>query len=92
MAMGIHCTEHATPSIRKKLAVTSLTCGGRSVGVVLLRTKTTFFLGGGSVFISKHADFHFVVIFLTCVFQFKFCQFVDKGMKVFHLQANVHLH
>jgi hypothetical protein len=32
-----------TPSIRKKLALTSPTSGGRSVGIVRLRTKSTEF-------------------------------------------------
>jgi hypothetical protein len=44
-AVGIRCAEHATPPIRKKLALTSPTCGGRSVGIVRLRTKATE--GGG---------------------------------------------
>jgi hypothetical protein len=38
-AGGIRCADHATPSIRIKLALTLLTSGGRSVGVVCLRTK-----------------------------------------------------
>jgi hypothetical protein len=39
-AGGIRCTDHATPSIsKKKLALTSPTSGGRSVGIVRLRTK-----------------------------------------------------
>jgi hypothetical protein len=38
-AGGIRCADHATPSIRKKLALTSPTSGGRSVGIVRLRTK-----------------------------------------------------
>jgi hypothetical protein len=33
----------SSPSIRKKLALTSLTSGGRSVGIVRLRTEATFF-------------------------------------------------
>jgi hypothetical protein len=37
--VGIRHTDHATPSIRKKLALTWLTSGGRSVGIVLSRTK-----------------------------------------------------
>jgi hypothetical protein len=37
---GIHCADHATPSIRKKLALTSPTSGGRSVGIVRVRTKS----------------------------------------------------
>jgi hypothetical protein len=36
---GIRCADHATPSNRKKLALTSPTSGGRSVGIVRLRTK-----------------------------------------------------
>jgi hypothetical protein len=42
-AMGIRCVGHATPSIRKKLALTSSTGGSRSVGIVLLRAKPTEF-------------------------------------------------
>jgi hypothetical protein len=42
-AVGIRCTDHATPSIRKKLALTSPTSGGRLVGIVRLRTKATEF-------------------------------------------------
>jgi hypothetical protein len=36
---GIRCADQATPSIRKKLALTSPKSGGRSVGIVRLRTK-----------------------------------------------------
>jgi hypothetical protein len=36
---GIRCADHAPPSIHKKLALTSPTSGGRSVGIVRLRTK-----------------------------------------------------
>jgi hypothetical protein len=32
-AVGIRCADHATPSTRKSLALTSPTCGGRSVGI-----------------------------------------------------------
>jgi hypothetical protein len=39
-AVGIRCAGHVTPFIRKRLALTSPTCGGRSVGVVRLRTKS----------------------------------------------------
>jgi hypothetical protein len=43
-AVGIRCADHATSSIRKKLALTSPTSGGRSVGIVRLRTKSTEFV------------------------------------------------
>jgi hypothetical protein len=41
MAMGNHCTDHAAPTIHKGWYL--LTSGGRSVGVVHLRTKATEF-------------------------------------------------
>jgi hypothetical protein len=41
--VGIRCRDHATPSIRKKLALTSTTSVGCSVGIVHLRTKATEF-------------------------------------------------
>jgi hypothetical protein len=41
-AVGIRCADHATPS-PLKLALTSPTSGGRSVGIVGLRTKATEF-------------------------------------------------
>jgi hypothetical protein len=42
-AVGIRCADHATPSTRKRLALTSPTSGGRSVGIVRLRTTATEF-------------------------------------------------
>jgi hypothetical protein len=39
--LEIRCAGHATLSMRKKLAVTSPTSGGPSVGIVRLRTKAT---------------------------------------------------
>jgi hypothetical protein len=38
-AVGIRRADHVTPSIRKKLAITSPTSGGRSVGIVRSRTQ-----------------------------------------------------
>jgi hypothetical protein len=42
--MGIHCADHATLSIDKKLALTSPTSGGHSVGIVRSRTKAMEFV------------------------------------------------
>jgi hypothetical protein len=38
-AVGISYADHVAPSIRKKLAITSPTSGGRSVGIVRSRTQ-----------------------------------------------------
>jgi hypothetical protein len=42
-AVGTRCADHVTPIYPQKLALTSPTGGGRSVGIVRLRTKATEF-------------------------------------------------
>jgi hypothetical protein len=42
-AVGIRHAAHVAPSTRKKLAITSPTSGGRSVGIVRSRTQTMEF-------------------------------------------------
>jgi hypothetical protein len=42
-AVGIRHADHVTSYIRKKLAITSPTSGGRSVGIVLSQTQTMEF-------------------------------------------------
>jgi hypothetical protein len=42
--MGIRCANHVTPLYQQKLALTSPTGGGRSVGMVRSRTKATEFV------------------------------------------------
>ena len=42
-AVGTRCADHVTPLYPQKLALTSLTGGGRSVGIVRVRTKATEF-------------------------------------------------
>ena len=42
--MGIRCAKHVTPLYPQKLALTSPTGGGRSVGIVRWRTKATEFI------------------------------------------------
>jgi hypothetical protein len=41
--LGIRHVDHVAPSICKKLAITSPTSGGRSVGMVRSRTQTMEF-------------------------------------------------
>ena len=43
MAVGNRCADHVTPLYPQKLALTSPTAGGRSVGTVRSRTKVTEF-------------------------------------------------
>ena len=43
-AVGNRCADHVTPLYPQKLARTSPTCGGRSVGIVRVRTKATEFV------------------------------------------------
>ena len=42
-AVGTRCADHVTPLYPQKLALTSPTGGGRSVGIVRMRTKATEF-------------------------------------------------
>jgi hypothetical protein len=42
-AVEIRHADHVAPSIRKKLAITSPTSGGRSAGIVRSRTQATEF-------------------------------------------------
>jgi len=43
-AVGTRYADHVTPLYPQKLALTSPTGGGRSVGIVRVRTKATEFL------------------------------------------------
>ena len=43
-AVGIRCADHVTRLYPQKLALTSPTGGGRSVGIVRSRTKATEFV------------------------------------------------
>ena len=51
--MGTRCADHVTPLYPQKLALTSLTGGGRSVGIVRSRTKATEFSLVSVVWIKK---------------------------------------
>ena len=42
-AVGTRCVDHVTPLYPQKLALTSPTGGGHSVGIVRVRTKATEF-------------------------------------------------
>ena len=67
--MGKRCADHVTPLYPQKLALTSPTGGGRSVGIVRSRTKATEFSlvlvsvlpDAGYVYQLKHAGVTFIV-------------------------------
>jgi len=42
--VGTRCDDHVTPLYPQKLALTSPTGGGRSVGIVRVQTKATEFI------------------------------------------------
>ena len=48
--MGTRCADHVTPLYPQKLALTSPTGGGRSVGIVRVRTKATELRGRDLVY------------------------------------------
>jgi len=57
-AVGIRCADHVTPLYPQKLALTSPTSGGYSVGIVRSRTKATEFYQFLAVGLLKiHQDF-----------------------------------
>jgi hypothetical protein len=66
--VGIRCADHATPSTRKRLALTSPTSGGRSVGIVRLRTKATEFIQKGL----------FRCAYETCVLERIYTRHIEK--------------
>ena len=56
------CADHVTPLYPQKLALTSPTGGGRSVGIVRVRTKATeFSLDGKQLHVSACVGHHQVV-------------------------------
>ena len=68
MAVGTRCADHVTPLYPQKLALTSPTGGGRSVGIVRSRTKATEFS-----FFLVHVNNQLDALFLMCLFHFSTC-------------------
>jgi len=67
--VGTRCADHVTPLYPQKLALTSPTGGGRSVGIVRVRTKTTEYLTKFFLFIHMSGFRHFKgKIFLNIFF------------------------
>jgi len=51
--VGTRCADHVTPLYPQKLALTSPTGGGRSVGIVRVRTKAKELMEHASYIINK---------------------------------------
>jgi len=51
--VGTRCADHVTPLHPQKLALTSPTGGGRSVGIVRVRTKATEFFYTSRILINS---------------------------------------
>jgi len=66
--VGTRCADHVTPLYPQKLALTSPTGGGRSVGIVRVRTKATeFFYIVCYFFSAKCILFHNSNVFGSCI-------------------------
>jgi hypothetical protein len=62
MEVGISNADHAAPSTRKKVALTTPTRGGRSVGIVRSRTQATEFRFS-SVYLSYTIHMELLAVF-----------------------------
>ena len=60
--MGIRCADHVTPLYPQKFALTSPNGGGRSVGIVRLRTKATELFGDLSLNFVRHTRYVEIVV------------------------------
>ena len=70
-AVGNRCADHVTPLYPQKLALTSSTGGGRSVGIVRVRTKATELkCNPDTVITDPDSQFCMAVLILT------FCNFL----------------
>ena len=63
-AVGTRCADHVTPLYPQKLALTSPTGGGRSVGIARVRTKATEFFCFVlyDMYVSCHRHFFLVLL------------------------------
>ena len=63
-AVGTRCADHVTPLYPQKLALNSPTGGGRSVGIVRVRTKATEFFIHSPFFSLQNAVCFIILIYL----------------------------
>jgi hypothetical protein len=75
--VGIRCVDHATLSIRKKLALTWPTSCGRSEGIVPSRTKATCHV----VSVTDPYGHNLGSLDRRCVFQYLELRMIDKVQK-----------
>jgi hypothetical protein len=70
------------PSIRKKLALTSLTSGGRSAGIVRLRTEATEFFLLCYIELISYISMRFDILTVTDIQIMDFCDVTPCNTKV----------
>ena len=87
MAVGIRCADHVTPLYPQKLALTSPTGGGRSVGIVRLRTKATEFFFRNEIWTilidPKRLRIFFVILFPSYFFGMENMHYTKNWMALF---------
>jgi hypothetical protein len=84
--VGSRCANHVTPLYPQKLALTSSTGGGRSVGMVRLRTKATEYYNITRISLEEHTQTRhsffqdFVVVQMRSAL---FCDFTHRRIVFF---------
>ena len=80
--MGIRCADHVTSLYPQKLALTSSTGGGRSVGIVSSRTKATvfFFLRTNKTILTKADKGKSIIVMIEDKYEVKMNKFLCEAI------------
>ena len=65
--MGTRCADHVTPLYPQKLALTSPTGGGHSVGIARVRTKATDFSFSLAANLGLQSKAHCIIIIIIII-------------------------
>ena len=91
-AVGSRCADHVTPLYPQKLALTSPTCGGRSVGIVRVRTKATEFFFIRIIMYVLFCIFFLIVLFcvlFVCKCVLYYCHRVSIQLQVTNITISI---
>ena len=86
-AVGTCCADHVTPLYPQKLVLTSPTGGGRSVGIVRVRTKATEFFFYWSRDAPTGLTFNNCTLCPHCIYVF--CIYLRTNSDLCHLQPKL---